>query len=64
MSGFWGMRCVQVMSIAPSGVNVALTAANQRAARGVPPAGGTTSAVMKAEEKGPISLGKEAAERD
>ena len=40
-----------------------LTAANQRAARGVPPAGGTTSAVMKAEEKGPISLGKEAAER-
>ena len=70
MSGFWGMRCRQVVSIAPSGVDPAYWC--QCGARGlqinglysgVPPAGGTTSTVTKAEEKGPISRGIAAAVR-
>lgn len=51
MSGFWGMRCFQVVSIAPSGVNVALAACKSTGCSGVPPAGGTTSAAIKAEGK-------------
>ena len=57
MSGFWGMRCIQVVSIAPSGVDPAYWC--QCGARGlqingllvVPPTGGTTSAAIKAEGK-------------
>ena len=49
MSGFWGMRCFQVVSIAPSGVDVALAACKSTGCSGVPPAGGTTSAAIKAE---------------
>ena len=63
MSGFWAMRCIQVVSIAPSGVDVALAACKSTGCSGVPAAGGTTSAVTKAEEKGSISRGKVVAER-
>ena len=63
MGGLWGMRCVQVVSIAPSGVNVALAACESTGCSGVSPAGGITSALTKAEEKGPTDAGKVAAER-
>ena len=51
MSGFWGMRCFPAVSIAPSGVDVALAACKSTGCSGVPPAGGTTSAAIKAEGK-------------